>query len=303
MAEIIWTKTIVDRKPLLNQGTGQVSLDTKYTIWQGPVKVGVAVSVLRSGLTRKTNKRWYKWGTQDAYGFRRTSLGNVMPYRAARAASMRVEDLWKPLPPGIVFDLLDGEVPPWSKEIDEIGEVFSKAVTQTFGVKAMSDIYPLADYYGITKYNGIPGNLRPGFRLNSPNEAAVRWFGKKRITPDWVKTLSREDALYISAIAEQARGLAFDKDVLGFLKSNVLDEEMEENVSYTPYLRHVFKTIGTTGVRNLLHRTLDAQDVKRITYLTQPGANNDYAMKRLRNNPFVITNWDELLDIATGIRI
>lgn len=297
MARIVHTETYKDRS-MLDNGfvASQVDLDRKATVWQDERKVGISFSRLRSGSVRGTDKRWYRWGTHLAFGFRYSSRGNVVPYEVTRATSLRATDLWVNRRPLAAFGALEG-----TGFTEGVIEAFQKAVAETFRVRTLHDIYPLARHYDISRYVGIPSNVRPAFRYDDVRDAAVVLFGKQRalgnkFLPD---AMSRTDP-YMIAVAEQFRGLTEDKNLVKFMAENDFDDEMEQTFTpHTPRLRPIVRRLSPDSRGMLLSSGIDNMDLKRIHAACGEGINLQWSVKRVDEGA-TVKNWKELTDITTG---
>lgn len=291
MTNIVYTHTDKMRGGIKDMQSMHMPTDRKVTIFQQPNKVAVVGALLVVGKpTHKEehkDKRWYKWRSTETYGLRRNAHGTIIPWSATRPYTFKVGDQWKHAG-GCrrVFDALD-------PESEHEGSVaFRKAVWETFGVKSMYDIFPIAEHYGLHRYDTMPYALRNAMRQPTMTEFTTQLFGKTRTSDSLMDAVSGTDP-FVVALAHQFRGLVPDSALVWMMRNNSFDDEMEESFEpFSPWVRPVLKVISQRSRNNLVRERLDVSTLMRI-HRVMAYTRNDYATKQFDPEE-TYNSWEDL---------
>lgn len=299
MGNIVYTERA--NKPRIPEADIQspITLDEKFTIFQSADKVSAVRSVLRAGRFHNTKRVWFRWGTVQAFGFRRNKAGYIQPYHAGRSESLRVTDLWKPRNGAWAFAHLGPSI-----LSDGFCEAYRRACESSFNIKSMTDVYPLADHYGIYKYSGLPANVRTGLREKNISDMVAKTFGKQRAGIDWY-TAAKNTDLFLVSVAHEARGLVEDKTLLTFLNQNKFDEDMEGTFeAHTPVLRPVLRKVEPKSREVIIGKHVDNMDLLRFKTLSEYASRKSHDGKNywLQHMPVDTEagTWAELNKKVTG---
>jgi hypothetical protein len=281
MSEIVYTHTEKKRDVVDHIGTidyaNRAPLDDKVTIFKGKNKVAVVDSRLVCGVPnhdpKNKDKRWYKWRSVSSLGLRRNSNGTIIPWNCSRPWDFKLATPWKHSNIGEAFETLEYDT--------EVGEAYRRACWETFGIIKFEDVFPIADQYGIVKYDYIPHPFRGSMRLPKMEEFVAATFGKTRTTGRMVNAVAGTDP-WIVAYAYAFRGYVDDSKLITFLEDNHFDDEMMEYQPYSPNIRHLVKAMTPEQANALVTRKLDITDMGLLNMLMRQGKTYGIRMVQLK---------------------
>lgn len=258
MSAIVYTKTTELRDGVPSATYGRIATDSKVTIFQSRDKVAVVNSSLVVGAPNgNKTKRYYRWRTVGSTGFRRSSLGNIIPYQCHRRFDAKRSVPWTHRQPREPFQLL-------LNTQSELGRAFKHAVWDTFDVEKQEDIYPMMQQYNLLHYWTIPNSLLASFRVDDWTEYTARAFGKTRTTPRLIAAVQQTEP-YIVAYAQQFRGLVDDDKVVAFIERNHFDEEMENEFQpHSPNIRSGLLHTSQSIRDGLIMRDMSLEEINRV---------------------------------------
>lgn len=303
-SEVVFRKTEDGRTVLStydNDHTTPVPTDKAWTVWKNRDKVAVVTGRLMTGKPRQNlNKRYWYWESVESYGFYRTRSGLAQPYLCDRPDGRRSTP-WRGRYPEKAVNMLD---PDSDEGMTEMGQAFRVAMRDTFSVRNLFDIYPMAEHFGLNRYAVMPANLRNAMRSDTVQTFSEKVFGKNRSSNIFVKTVQKTDPYFIS-LAHEFRGLVKDTRLRSFLADSEWTEEIEETFEiHTPWFRDYAVLLNEDSRNNLLYYSLDNMDIRRISNLAGRPRARGHRLKpplgyKVDKNK-VYKNWSDLFTELNG---
>lgn len=289
MSEIVFTQTFEQRQGVDTMTYGRQPTDRKVTIFKNPGKVAVVRSTLVCGVPRgHSDKRYYYWRSTASAGFRRNRAGTIVPFSCTRPWDAKVGVGWHHKWPQEPFNWLSGV----GTQPDDAGEAFQRAVWDEFGIRDITELYPMLNLYGLPSYKTIPNSLKMPFRSDDWEDFTARVFGKTRLTKPLVASVQNTEPYFV-AYAQQFRGLVPDSHVEAFLQRNHFDEEMEETFQpHSPTIRSFLLAANQETRNNLIGITFDNADLRRVMHFTRFGTR--YMKGYADRGKTTYENWTQL---------
>lgn len=254
------------------EGPCKTQVEAKRSLFVHPNKVALANSSLYTGVNKHSGKRYFRWETTMSLGFYTTSRETVVPFQVSKDGR-RFSPV---LRGGSPFLLLEDD-----NRRTDIERTFGQAVQDTFGIKSIADVYPIADLYDC-KWRDIPMGMHKHFRTGSMRDFAASVFGRQNVRRDLVKAMASTRP-GIVALASQFKGLVPIDWIIGYLRG------MEDVSGYfladRPGLKHVLHTLDPRSYRHLLKDA--GEDTARLAL--------DIARYRRNiNEAYYVRSWSEL---------
>lgn len=187
---------------LENCGPEKHLLSTKISIFTHENKVSLTSSSQYTGTNQKSGKRWFRWETGGAMGFRRNDLGTIIPFSVSKQGSK--------FRPGY-YDPFDPATAARSQYLNQVKTVFN--------VTRPADVYPMLDVYGFDRWRDIPYGMAKYFRLSNEKDFTRALFGKSNYRRDLLKAVCQSSPSKL-LVAKQFNGLVPVDWIIGWLNNS-----------------------------------------------------------------------------------
>jgi hypothetical protein len=243
-----------------NRYASRWEIENRTAVWSSPDKVSVTRSTLTQGYTRDRAKTWARWKTDSVYGLRRLPNGTIVPYhRIWMPPRDNHGGHWRNTVPDAAFRQLDAGTGSLGAEVTDH---YATEVKKNLGIEKLTDLYPMAEHYGIHTYHQMPYGMRHAMRQPEIRPFVEELFGKSRYRRDLLKVVRDTENLSVIELVRQFKGFVPVDWMVNFIRENphAMRERELGWVSININIRRFLPFIDPRAYRSLLRRSFDQND-------------------------------------------